>query len=280
MPGLPEAAAAAGETPLQYMRRRGAFEVRRGVGSGGWKTPSGKLEIFSPTLRDWKWPEQAMPTFVPSHVNWRTLDRSKAEFILLPTFRLPTLIHTRSANAKWLTEISNTNPLWIHTKDAYELHYRTGDLVRVITRIGYSVNRIWVTEGIRPGVVACSHHLGRWHLNGELAASNAAAIEELGAGRYRLRYRDPDAAQGVHQNLTFPVQPDPVSGMHCWHQRVRLEHAHLDDRYGDVYVDTAKSRDAFDEWMKMTRPAPGPGGLRRPLWLKRPGRPVDEAFRL
>jgi len=22
----------------------------------------------------------------------------------------------------------------------------------------------------------------------------------------------------VNQNLTFPVQPDPASGMHCWHQ--------------------------------------------------------------
>ena len=35
--------------------------------------------------------------------------------VLLPTFRLPTLIHTRSGNAKWLYEISHSNPLWIHT---------------------------------------------------------------------------------------------------------------------------------------------------------------------
>ena len=32
---------------------------------------------------------------------------------LLPTFRLPTLIHTRSGNAKWLTELSHTNPIWV-----------------------------------------------------------------------------------------------------------------------------------------------------------------------
>ena len=36
----------------------------------------------------------------------------------------------------------------------------TGDLVRVTTEIGHFVNRAWVTEGIAPGVVACSHHLG------------------------------------------------------------------------------------------------------------------------
>ena len=39
-----------------------------------------------------------------------------------------------------------------------------GDLVRVATEIGYFVDKVWVTEGIRPGVVACSHHMGRWKL--------------------------------------------------------------------------------------------------------------------
>ena len=38
--------------------------------------------------------------------------------LLLPTFRLPTLIHTRSGNAKWLYEISHRNPLWLHPEDA------------------------------------------------------------------------------------------------------------------------------------------------------------------
>ena len=33
---------------------------------------------------------------------------------LIPTFRLPVQIHTRSANAKWLDEIAHSNPLWIH----------------------------------------------------------------------------------------------------------------------------------------------------------------------
>ena len=40
------------------------------------------------------------------------------------------------------------------------------------------------------------------------------------------RSADPDTTRiwwsdtGVHQNLTFPVHPDPISGMHCWHQAV------------------------------------------------------------
>ena len=36
------------------------------------------------------------------------------ERILLPTFRIPTLIHTRSANSKWLSELSHRHPLWVH----------------------------------------------------------------------------------------------------------------------------------------------------------------------
>ena len=37
------------------------------------------------------------------------------------------------------------------------------------------------------------------------------------------------------------MHPDPVSGSHCWHQLVTLTRAASDDRYGDVFVDTAKS---------------------------------------
>jgi anaerobic selenocysteine-containing dehydrogenase len=51
--------------------------------------------------------------------------------LLLPNFRLPTLIHTRSANAKWLYEISHKNPVWMHPSDAQRLGVGTGDLVRV-----------------------------------------------------------------------------------------------------------------------------------------------------
>ena len=75
------------------------------------------------------------------------------------------------------------------------------------------------------------------------------------------------------------MQPDPISGMHCWHQRVRVTPAQDDDVYGDVVVDTAKSTEAFHDWLKMTRPAPGPHGLRRPLWYARPLKPVINAYR-
>src|SRR5690606_20387483 len=112
-----------------------------------------KLELYSTTLADWGWPEMAVPGYVESHVAASRIDRANDEFVLMPNFRLPTLVHTRSGNAKYLNEIANTHPLWTNATDAAELGVATGDLVRVTTEIGHFVARVWATEAIRPGVV-------------------------------------------------------------------------------------------------------------------------------
>jgi anaerobic selenocysteine-containing dehydrogenase len=335
VPGLPEAAARENLTPLEYMRKYGVFEVEResyskaherplgddelagtitdssrdvvmrdgaaigavvdGVARAGFSTPSRRLELYSDTLVRWGWPEHALPRYVPGHVHWRDLKRDEQEFDLLPNFRLPTLVHTRSP-VKWLYEISHSNPLWISTPDARRLGLSSGELVKVRTAIGYFVTRAWVTEGIRPGIVAMSHHLGRWRLHEEQGARTAASLVRIARddeGRYMMKqvhgvqpYESGDADSGrlwwsevgVHQNLTFPGQPDPVSGMHCWHQRVRVEKAGPSDSYGDIMVDTVRSHEIYKEWMSQTRPAPGPGGLRRPSWFDRPLRPAPAAY--
>ena len=201
MPGLPEAAKAKGLDPLAYMRKYGAFEViqstykkherklteaekagaeidaatkivakdgkpvgieQDGVDVEGFPTPSRQQELYSQTMVDWGWPEYALPGYIESHVDSPKLNFAAGEFCLLPTFRLPTLIHTRSGAAKWLNEIAQCNPLWLHPSDCDRLGLRDGDLARVTTEIGYFVDRVWLTEAIRPGVAACSHHLGRW----------------------------------------------------------------------------------------------------------------------
>jgi anaerobic selenocysteine-containing dehydrogenase len=332
--GLPEVAAKEGLTPLDYMRKYGAFEVEKAVyekhmdpapivdlkddeidaargeirkdgklvaiiadgkARVGFNTPSKRQELFSQTTVDWGWPEYAFPTYVKSHIHPDNFNEN--EVVLVPTFRLPTLIHTRSGNSKWLAEISNRNPLWMHTSDGERWGIKTGDLVRVSTDIGYFVNRAWVTEGMRPSVVACSHHIGRWRRAQDASnnrwSTNQVRISEEAPGRWKMRVEegigayksaDPDTSRvfwtdgGVHQNITFPVHPDPVSGMHCWHQKVTVERAHPGDEHGDVFVDTNKSFEIYKQWLAMTRPAPGPNGLRRPLWLGRPLRPAEEMF--
>jgi anaerobic selenocysteine-containing dehydrogenase len=368
VPGLPEAAAKEGLTPLQYMRKYAAFEVtannfvpyekaikderlkledlavattgkakgangagkrsaqssafnlddqnrilKEGKAVGvlvdgeakvGFDTPSRKLEFFSPTLAAWGWPEKeyVIPWPLKSHVHPDNIDRDQGEMLLLPNFRLPTLIHTRSANAKWLYEISHKNPVWMHPEDAERLGLETGDLVRVETEIGYFIDKVWVTEGIKPGVIAMSHHLGRWRLQDDLGVnpgmSSLAKLHDDGHGRHTLNIIeggkawdtfDPDTSRiwwkdvGVHQNLTHAVHPDPISGAHCWLQKaVNVRKAGPGEQHGDVWVDTARSMAVYEEWKAMTRSAVdhSPDGLRRPLWLKRPLKPVNEAYGL
>ncbi|WP_433229057.1 molybdopterin dinucleotide binding domain-containing protein [Actinomadura formosensis] len=358
VPGLPEAAAAEGRTPLEYMRRYGAFEIRSGVGPvheeevpagvldgavddafgrvyspvppvpgpnivpvatpepdaegrrpvgvrvdgvvrRGFPTPSGRLEFYSRTLAEWGWPEHALPGYIRSHVHPSALEPGQK--VLISTFRLPTQIHTRGANAKWLNELAHTNPLWIHPDDAAPLGVAMGDLVRVETEIGHFVLKAWVTEGIRPGVVACSHHMGRWKPAGHTDGGPrqvAATVDLAKAGdRWSMHRRrgvepygsaDPDTRRiwwgdvGVHQNLTFPVQPDPISGQHCWHQAVRVRPAGPGDAYGDIAVDTAKAHAAYRRWLARTRDATAhsPDGTRRPYWLMRPLKPSRDAYLL
>jgi anaerobic selenocysteine-containing dehydrogenase len=355
VPGLPEKAAEEGVTPLDFMRRYGAFEVARRVGPlydqvvpdqeiedgredqqgrvystaakapspnivplptidpdpdgrrfvgvnidgvprRGFPTPSGRLEFYSRTLVDWGWREFAVPTYIRSHVHPENLAHDQT--VLISTFRLAVQIHTRSANSKWLNEIAHTNPLWIHPSFAERIGVGTGDLVRVETEIGHFVVRAWVTEGIRPDVVACSHHMGRWktHEQGERQMMATVTLDhhetewelkrESGAAPFESS--DPDTLRiwwndvGVHQNLTFPVHPDPISGMHCWHQAVRVVKAKPEDQYGDISVDTKRSREVYNRWLAMTRPADkfSPDGTRRPYWMLRPLKPAREFYRL
>ena len=66
--------------------------------------------------------------------------------------------------------------------------------------------------------------------------------------------------------------------MHCWHQVVRVSKADVEDRYGDIFVDTNLAHRVYLKWKSFTRPAPGPGGLRRPLWMARVARPAPDAY--
>jgi len=78
------------------------------------------------------------------------------------------------------------------------------------------------------------------------------------------------------------VHPDPISGMHCWHQAVRVRPADPGDRHGDIAVDTAAAREVYRQWLTLTHPAGqvSPDGTRRPRWLMRPLKPAPAAFRL
>ncbi len=338
IPGLPEAAAEKGMSPFEYMSRIGAFELPEatlakhespvdipasasvtvdstssvasidgkvvgiavdGAIREGFPTASRRVEVYSSMLEEWGFEDMALPGAPESHVGPDQLDPAAGVFVLVPTFRLPTMIHSRSANSKHLMEISHANPVWIHPDDATHHGIEDGSLIRLETEIGHFINRARVTDGMRQGVLACSHHMGRWKLEnspGENWGSATVRFEDLPDGSVRMRKLpaegaasggDPDKERtwwdesGVHQNLCFPVQTDPVSGMHCWHQKVTLKKATAEDQYGDVVVNPQRSRQAYHNWKKMARPASPEqhGGIRRPRGLPRPLARDPQAYR-
>jgi hypothetical protein len=141
--------------------------------------------------------------------------------------------------------------------------------------------------------------MGRWRLDGQpRGAGGMMATVDLHRGDdgWTMQRQasvapyasgDPDSQRiwwsdtGVHQNLTFPVHPDPISGMHCWHQAVRVRPADRRDQHGDIAVDPGRARAVYQEWLRLARPAgPGsPGALRRPPWLIRPLKPTAGSYR-
>ena len=267
-----------------------------GVARKGFNTPSRKLELYSEDVAAFGWPELATPSYARSHVHHSLIDHERGEYVLLPTYRLPTLIHSRSGNAKYLNELSHTHPLLVCPEDAERIGVVTNELVRVETEIGYFVIKALVTDGIRPGVVAASHHMGRWRLKEDRGMERWSSAlvdmtEDAGIVRFRQIHgvepwesADPSSRRvwwndaGVHQNITFPVHPDPVSGMHCWHQKVRVRPAAPGDRYADILVDFRRAREVYEKWLGLTRPASGE--WRRPIWMFRPVKPLLKAYRL
>ncbi|MCL4515813.1 MAG: molybdopterin-dependent oxidoreductase [Firmicutes bacterium] len=162
---------------------------------------SGKFEIYSKKMEEKGFP--ALPTYVPVAAHRKMKD----DELILTTFKVSTQTQSRTANCKWLTEISHDNPLWIHPRTAAARGIKDGDTVKVVSRLKSAVTRARVTEGIHPGVVAFAMGSGHWEY-GRVA----------GAKNFKSADRDTELiwwekhGNGVHLNSLIPVAADPVGG--------------------------------------------------------------------
>jgi anaerobic dimethyl sulfoxide reductase subunit A len=130
------------------------------------KTPSGKIEIFSTQLakvKDWKRTQwgYAIPA-IPKWIEpFESLNHAKARdypFHMVtphPRWRTHSIFH----NIPWLRE-SFQQELTVSARDAAKLGLRTGDIVEVWNERGRVVVPVYVTERCMPGVVAL--HEGAW----------------------------------------------------------------------------------------------------------------------
>ena len=299
----------------------------------GFHTLSKKLEFYSEWFAQWKWPEYAIPIYplnksqrkemvhVVTQVHHDFMENDN-DFALNTVFRLSYNIHTRSVNSKHLMEISqNHNPVWINTDDAKRLNIKQGDAIRVtITdtvsglESGYFIAMAVPTEGQMPGVLANSHHAGRWKLVNAVEIpgfKHKLGVMGLGAPLYdmtmdgkvgtlkpkqgidegMMENKDSwqfkefnkdldniwwDGLSGSWQNAVAPSHPDPIAGNHAWHQKVSIELAKKDDKIGDIYVNYENNMKIYKAWRDdLTRPLNSGDTLRRPKHIKRPAVPLS-----
>ena len=171
-------------------------------------TKAGYLDFYSDNFA-----RKGLPTFptytpIPEHQ-----DMAEDE-LHLTTYKVAVHTHSRTAHCKWLTEIKHDNPGWINTITAEKRGIKNGDKIRVFNELGEITTTAYVTEGIYPGVIAISHHLGRRH-SGVYGSGQSSPIDGGAAA-------DPDVANiwwkkhGTHPNAIIPNSSDPISGTQRW----------------------------------------------------------------
>ena len=85
-----------------------------------------------------------------------------------------------------------------------------------------------------------------------------------------------DGLSGSWQNAVAPAHPDPVSGMHCWHNKVILESAQPGDKIGDIFVNYDNNLKVYQAWRDtLTRGLDSNSTIRRPRHIKRPWVTLD-----
>ena len=177
--------------------RYGAYE------SKGFKTPSGKIEIYSDRLN--KRGFQPLPAYepIPGHGDL------KGKFVLV-TYE-PNVMGSKTGNFKWLAEIKHRNSVWINRDVAKTLHIEEGNRVRISTKTGSFVMDVRLTFGIHPRVVAVERNLGHWEY-GHIARAK------------KFKSRDPNTrlvwwekeGNGLSPNQVIPGESDPIGGGEAW----------------------------------------------------------------
>jgi len=129
----------------------------------------------------------------------------------------------RTATNPWLMALHPENFVDLSSADAAALGVETGDTVRVSSPsnpAGIS-GKAWVTEGLRPGVVAISHHFGHWELGSravEIDGVNQPFDPSRGAGIQPTLIMRRDAALG-----NVPLQSKIGGSVSFFDTRVKVE---------------------------------------------------------
>ncbi len=167
---------------------------------------SGYFELYSDLLKEKGF--SPLPAYmpIPEHQKMKTTE------VVLTTYKVAVQIHSRSSNSKWLTELYHDNPAIINPATASTFGIKTGDEIKVKSSIGEITTKARVSEGIVPGVLAISHHLGHWEY-GRYASGKKAPLAGDNDPDLKLKWWK---NYGMHPNWIIPNSPDPINGQQRW----------------------------------------------------------------
>jgi anaerobic dimethyl sulfoxide reductase subunit A len=125
------------------------------------KTPSGKIEIFSPRIYNLKRPHEilSIPGYVPPPEGPQDPLREKYPLQLIGYHTKKRTHSTHDANP-WL-DAMDPQRLWIHPEDANDRGLQDGELAEIFNDRGRVRIPVFVTTRIIRGVVAMSQ--GGWY---------------------------------------------------------------------------------------------------------------------
>ncbi|MCL6106341.1 MAG: molybdopterin-dependent oxidoreductase [Actinobacteria bacterium] len=211
--------------------------------TGGFQTPSGKIEVSSPRL------EQQGYSALPNYDPVPAFNNLSKDELVLTIYDTAIQSDAKTANCMWLDEILHDNPVLINPQTAASLGIKDGDKVTVVrtARTGDGVRSpggtgvdakarsvqttAFITEGIHPRVVAMANGVGH---TGFGRIAQGKKVDKSSVERV---LRDPNTelvwwgekdGTGVNPKKIVPVMPEPAGGGQAW---------------GDVVVTVGKSSD-------------------------------------
>jgi thiosulfate reductase/polysulfide reductase chain A len=164
---------------LEEVKEKGYAEMpeKEGDGEITFNTPSGKIEVYSETLKNagfspWPtWEEPPMP--------------KEDEFYLL-TGKVAQQTQFGTQNNQLLHKYSDEPRLWMNTKTASQLGLETDDWVKVTSAVGQVHTKLLATEAIRPDCVYLTPGYG--HLSKGLKTAYGVGASD---SALHVTYTDP-----------------------------------------------------------------------------------------
>ena len=142
---------------LENEHPEGMFYTEKKYAQGGYRTPSGRIEIYSQTLADAGY--DPIPKHVePSQSPVRTPELAEKFPVILTTgARLPQYTHTQFRNIPALRKDAKEPIAEMHPETAAKYGVKNRDMIEIETVKGHIVMRAKTNAALHPGIVSIPH---------------------------------------------------------------------------------------------------------------------------